>query len=95
MPTWLPPDSPTQRGRIQQAFKALKQAMTSSPVLALPKFKKEFVVETDESGVGVGGMLIQANRLVAYFSQVLPMRSQVKSAYEGELMAIVMVVQNW
>ncbi|GKE08035.1 reverse transcriptase [Tanacetum coccineum] len=37
----------------QEAFKNLKQAMTSNLVLALPNFAKEFVIKTDDLGVGI------------------------------------------
>lgn len=52
-------------------FEALKQAMVSIPVLALPDFSLPFVVETGASGYGLGAVLSQNSKPVAYFSQKL------------------------
>lgn len=47
------------RRQAQFTFNALKMAMTSVPILHLPDFSLEFIVETDASNVGIGVMLMQ------------------------------------
>nr|KAJ0193529.1 hypothetical protein LSAT_V11C800408980 [Lactuca sativa] len=79
----------------QMAFDNLKNALVTAPVLALPDFSVPFVVECDASGRGIGAVLMQRNKPIAYFSRALSDQNLSKSAYEREIMALVLAVQHW
>jgi len=71
----------------EQAFAELKRAMSTTPVLALPDFTKGFIVETDASGKGVGAVLLQEERPIAYYSKAFSNRTLGLSTYEKEMIA--------
>jgi len=75
----------------QDAFEALKQAVTQ----ALPNFSQPFIIECDSSGVGVGAVLMQDNRPIAFLSQALKGKALHMSTYEKELFALVTAVHKW
>uniref|UniRef100_A0A2N9IS51 Reverse transcriptase n=1 Tax=Fagus sylvatica TaxID=28930 RepID=A0A2N9IS51_FAGSY len=74
-----------------KAFEQLKLAVSNPPVLALPNFNKSFVVECDASGYGIGAVLMQESRPIAYYSQGLKGKNLFLSTYEKELLAL----QKW
>lgn len=79
----------------QQAFDQLKTAMSTAPVLTLPDFTQPFIVETDASLNGIGAVLIQNNRPIAYLSKKFGIKSQALSTYEKELLALFTAVTKW
>lgn len=78
-----------------EAFKRLKHAVITLPVLTLPDFSQPFIMETNASGTGLGAVLSQGQRPIAFFSQTLSPSARYKLVYERELMAIVLSVQRW
>lgn len=53
----------------QQAFERFMTAMTKAPVLALPNFEEDFILETNASGLGMGVILCQRGHPICYFSK--------------------------
>ncbi|KAD5802354.1 hypothetical protein E3N88_13714 [Mikania micrantha] len=78
-----------------RAFNTLKEALMTAPILCLPNFSKPFTIECDASSEGVGAILTQDNHPVAYFSKGFSPSNRLKSAYDRELLALVLAVQKW
>lgn len=79
----------------EESFQALKTALTTAPVLALPNFAKTFVVETDASDGCIGAVLMQDQHPIAFLSQTLDPKLCALSTYEKESLALLMAVDRW
>ncbi|CAH1254301.1 GIN1 [Branchiostoma lanceolatum] len=80
----------------QTAFETLKNMLTSSPVLAYPDFNVPFIVDSDASDFGIGGVLSQLHdgqeRVVLYFSRTLDSAEQNYCTHRKEMLAAVEMI---
>ncbi|KAK1595932.1 hypothetical protein QYE76_007782 [Lolium multiflorum] len=79
----------------QKAFDELKKRLTEAPLLVLPDFAKTFEIECDASGLGIGGVLMQNGKPVAYYSEKLDGARLNYPIYDKELYALVRVLEVW
>jgi hypothetical protein len=73
----------------EHSFQTLKQKLTTTPVLALPDIQKDFVVYCDASRQGLGCVLMQSGRVIAYASRQLKDHEQRYPTHDLELDAVV------
>jgi len=81
--------------KVQQAFEEIKKKLTQAPVLALPCFEKIFEIECDASGVGIGEVLTQEGRPIAYFSEKLCDSKRKYFTYDKEFYKIIRSLEHW
>jgi hypothetical protein len=76
-----------------QAFHTLIDKLTHAP-LQLPDFGKTFELECNASGIGIGGMLLQEGKPMAYFSEKMSGPSLKCSTYDKKLYALIHVLET-
>ena len=83
----------------QNAFQALKEALCTAPVLGYPRPGEKFIVDTDASNVGIGGVLSQvqdgSERVIAYFSKTLSKAERNYCVTRRELLAVVKTLEHF
>ena len=78
-----------------EAIKRLKEAVTQPLVLALLDFSRPFLIECDASGSGLGAVLMQEQRSIAFHNQALKEKYLHLSIYETELLALAFAMKKW
>nr|GFA36421.1 putative reverse transcriptase domain-containing protein [Tanacetum cinerariifolium] len=73
----------------EAAFQLLKQKLCSSPILALPKGSKDFIVYYDASNKGLGTVLMQREKVISYASRQLKIHEKNYTTHDLELGAVV------
>lgn len=69
--------------------------MTTPPLLSLPNFQKPFVLETDACATGLGAVLMQDGKPLAFFSKGLGPVNGALSIYEKEALAMLQALKKW
>ena len=73
----------------EKAFQTLKKLSTTAPVLAQPDIEKSFDVYYDASSNGIGCVLMQEGRVIAYASGQLKRHEEHYPTHDLELATIV------
>jgi hypothetical protein len=79
----------------EEAFLTLKKLLTTAHVLAQPDIEKSFDVYCDASGTGIGGVLMQDGRAIAYASRQLRCHEEYYPTHDLELLTIVHTLKVW
>ena len=81
-----------------QAFSLLKSMLIQAPILAFPNFTSAaapFLLQTDASAVGLGAVLEQGGRVIAYASRTLSSAEQQYSTIQKECLAAVFALKQF
>ncbi|GJT28538.1 putative reverse transcriptase domain-containing protein [Tanacetum coccineum] len=79
----------------EDAFQLLKQKLCSAPILALPEGSEDFVVYCDASHKGLGAVLMQREKVIAYASRQLKVHEKNYTTHDLELGSVVFALKIW
>ncbi|GKC72187.1 putative reverse transcriptase domain-containing protein, partial [Tanacetum coccineum] len=81
--------------KAEAAFQLLKQKLCSAPILSLPEGSENFVVYCDASRKGLGVVLMQREKDIAYASRQLKIHEKNYTTHDLELGSIVFALKMW
>jgi hypothetical protein len=78
-----------------EAFQRLKELLTTALILKFPDMDADFLVCTDASKEGLGGVFMQDGRVIAYISRKLRRHEENYATHDLELLSIVYALKIW
>lgn len=81
--------------KCEEAFQRLKGLLTTTPILKVSDMEQEFLVCTDASKEGLGCVLMQEGRVIAYASRKLRTHEENYATHDLEMAAIVYALKIW
>ena len=79
----------------ENSFEKLKDRLTTALILSLPGGVDDFVVYCDASRVGLGCVLMQRGKVIAYASRKLKVHERKYPTHDLELAAVVFALRIW
>ncbi|KAD5318170.1 hypothetical protein E3N88_18116 [Mikania micrantha] len=79
----------------KDAFQTLKQKLCDAPILSLPEVCDDFVVYCDASHQGLGCVLMQLDKVIAYASRQLKIHEKNYTTHDLELGAVIFALNIW
>ncbi|GKC46350.1 putative reverse transcriptase domain-containing protein [Tanacetum coccineum] len=92
---WASPKMPTEIRQFIAAFQLLKQKLCSAPILALPEGSEDLIAYCDALIKGLGIVLIQREKVIAYASHQLKIHEKNYTTHDLELGAVVFALKIW
>jgi hypothetical protein len=81
--------------KCMESFQRLKDFLTTMSILKVPNMEEDFLVCTDASKEGLGKVLMQDGRVIAYISRKLRKHEENYVTHDLELLAIVYALRVW
>lgn len=81
--------------KCEVSFQELKKRLTTAPVLTLPSGSGGFTIFTDASNIGLGCVLMQDGKVIAYGSRQLKDHEKNYATHDLELAAVVFALKMW
>ncbi|GFX35251.1 retrovirus-related Pol polyprotein from transposon opus [Trichonephila clavipes] len=82
-------------GEAQDSFDQIKRTLTEAPILQLPNFSEQFKLFTDASGVGIGAVLQQNQKPIAFASRILNKAERNYTVTERECLAVIWALNKF
>jgi hypothetical protein len=81
--------------KCEESFQEFKKRLTTAPILVVPESSKDYTVYCDASKNGLGFVLMQDRKVIAYGSRQLKPHEVNYPTHDLELAAVVFALKKW